>query len=150
MGLWDRLKDKVEKKKAEVQQKAVERAADMAIQKTKDTAKNALDSMGKSIENAIFGPDSKKSDEDAPDSDSGSHSDRPQATREEEAKQKARAKEKARAKSKASSESAPPVAKEPLSRDYDKFVKDRAQKERDLDKAVDDDLAALKKKLGKK
>jgi hypothetical protein len=138
MGLWDKLKDKVEKKKAEVEKKAMERATEMAIQKTKDTARNALDNMGKTIENAIFGSDSEKSDtpndEEAPTSD------------DERKAEQARPKEKARARSDAPKAK---EAKEPLSRDYDKFVKDRAQKERDLEKAVDDDLAALKKKLGK-
>ncbi len=143
MGLWDKLKDRAEKKKAELEKKAMERAADMALQKTKDTAKNALDSMGKSIENAIFGPDSdKKSDDDeAPPS---SHE-----TRERE-RERARSKDNASTKSKGAKSDAPPKPKEPLTRDYDKFVKDRAQKEADLEKAVDDDLAALKKKLGKK
>lgn len=130
MGLWDKLKDRAEKKKAELEKKAMERAADMALQKTKDTAKNALDSMGKSIENAIFGPDSEKKadDDEAPESSEPGN----------------------RSKSSKSKSDAPPKPKEPLTRDYDKFVKDRAQKEADLEKAVDDDLAALKKKLGKK
>jgi hypothetical protein len=136
MGLWDKLKDRAEKKKAELEKKAMERAAEMALQKTKDTAKNALDSMGKSIENAIFGPDSRPDSESPADSD-----DEPASAPPPKAKSKAKAK--------ADSEP-PPAKKEPLTRDYDKFVKDREQKERDLEKAVDDDLAALKKKLGKK
>ncbi len=140
MGLWDKLKDRAEKKKAELEKKAMERAADMALQKTKDTAKNALDSMGKSIENAIFGPDSdKKADDDeAPESSEPGN-------RSKSSKNKS-----SESKSSKSKSDAPPKPKEPLTRDYDKFVKDRAQKEADLEKAVDDDLAALKKRLGKK
>jgi len=132
MGIWDKLKDRAEKKKAELEKKAMERAAEMALQKTKDTAKNALDSMGKTIENAIFGPDSEKK-EDAGDDEQPESEPAP----------------KPKAKAKAKVDSTPPPKKEPLTRDYDKFVKDRAQKEAELEKAVDDDLAALKKKLGK-
>lgn len=144
MGLWDKLVDRAGKKKAELEKKAMERAAEMALKKTKDTATSALDSMGKTIENAIFGPDSeKKSDDD----DEASSSD------ETRKRARARSKDDESARAKPKSESAPPpkpAPKAPLTRDYDKFVKDRAQKEADLEKAVDDDLAALKKKLGKK
>lgn len=136
MGLWNKLKDRAEKKKAELQKKAVERAADMALQKTRDT----LDSMGKTIENAIFGPESEK----AP----GSEADDPPASEPPAARKPASASKHSHAKTKPEGE--PPAKKEPLTRDYDRFVKDREQKARDLDKAVDDDLAALKKKLGKK
>ncbi len=149
MGLWDKLLDRAGKKKAELEKKAMERAAEMALRKTKETAASALDSMGKTIENAIFGPDSeskskKSEDEDeAPVSDDASHRER------ERERARTSETERVRTKSKAKSDlEAKP--KEPLTRDYDTFVKDRAQKEADLERAVDDDLAALKKKLGKK
>jgi hypothetical protein len=141
MGIFKSLKDKLDKKKEEVEQKAMEKAAEMALKKTKDTAKNAIEGVSKKLENALFGDDEKSQANE--DDDEAAESERPKPKKKSAAATDAgenRVADKKR-------------EKEQLERDYERFVKDReaaVAKKAAFEKEVDDDLAALKKRLGKK
>lgn len=114
--------DKLQAKKEELQKEAAKKAAEVALEKSKQAAKSAVTNAGKTLEKVLFG--------DAPESEKEPTS---------EAKQKA-AGDKLRAAAERQKVREESDAKERAEREH---------KERQLERDVDDELAALKKKLGK-
>jgi len=124
MGLFKSLVDKVKGKKDELEKRAAKKAAEVAFEQTKRAAKGAIDSAGDALERAIFGDveaKEEKAKEEPPDPF---------------AHLKAREKEKA--------------ARDDEAAAREKAERARKQSEARIEKEVDDELAALKKKLGKK
>src|SRR5450755_3620786 len=118
MALFKSLADKIQKKKDELQAKAAERAAEIAIERGKRAALDAAAGARKKIEEALFGDGEEE--EEKP-----SKKPTPKSKREAE-----------------------PAKKPPPKDDAVKaaLAKERARK---LEKDVDDDLAALKKRIAK-
>lgn len=134
MGVWDKLDDL--KKRA--QRELAERAAKAAVDRSKEAARAALDSATKRIGDVLFGEDPT------------AEAKGPEAQRE---RQKAREDDAGR------------KLREAAARQADRETADKARAERDqresearaarakaaaeAEKQIDDELAALKKKIGK-
>ena len=126
MSIFKTLADKARAKKEEMEREAAKKAAELAFEQSKKAAKSALERAGKSIENALFGDD-----EDAPASDAPPPSSKKPPSR----------------RPKPAPKPAPRAA--PKEDERALAAKRRAEDEAKLDKQVDDDLAALKRKLKK-
>ena len=130
MSIFKTLADKARAKKEEMEREAAKKAAELAFEQSKKAAKSALERAGKSVENALLGDD-----EDAPASDAPPPSSKKPPSRRPKPAPKPAAKPTPRA--------APKEDERALA------AKRRAEDEAKLDKQVDDDLAALKRKLKK-
>ena len=130
MGLFKSLVDKLQDKKDELQEKAAKKTAEIALKKSADAARGIVAGAGKRIEEALFGDvedEVPKAEDEKP---------RPKTRRDEEREADER--------------------KKKLVEDQKRLVKDRAAaaKEREdaavkLEKDIDSDLAALKRKIAK-
>ena len=60
MSVFKSLLDKLQAKKEEVQRDAAKKAAEIAIEKSKNAAKSAVMNAGKTLEKAIFGEAEKE------------------------------------------------------------------------------------------
>jgi hypothetical protein len=137
MGFWKELVDKVAQKKQELEEEAKKRAAKKAAEMALDTGKAAakaavknagrtLDYAGKKLEEAIFGSASS-ADDDAPASASGNEPSQPPDPF---------------AKLKADE-----AAKKERDKEGQVAAKSREQARAKTEREVDDELAALKKKI---
>ncbi len=126
MGVWKSIADRMKAKKDELQRKAVRKAAETAV----DQAGKAMHSAGKAVGRALFGDlDEGEERESAP----------PATPPDPFAKLKAAEKEKAERERQ----------DRERQREEARQAKERAAAKAKLEKDVDDELAALKKRLGK-
>lgn len=127
MGLFKSLLDKVKGAQEDLEKKAAKKAGEVALQQGAKAAKNAIDAAGNAIERAIFGDvegDAKTSPIEPPDPFAKVKAD---AAAKKERDAELRAKE----------------------RDEQRRAKERAAREAKVEREVDDELAAMKKRLGK-
>lgn len=132
MGMWDEL-DKLKKR---AQRELAERAAKAAVEKSKEAATNAFKSASKKLGDALFG------EEQAP--KSAPASDLERKAREDETGKKLRE----AAARQADREAAEKTRAERGQREAE-AREARARAAADAEKQIDDELAALKKKIGK-
>ncbi len=130
MALFKSLADKIQQKKTELQEKAAERATEIALQKGKEAVIGAAVTARKKIEEALFGDAERE--ETAPDSEPAP---RPEA--------KAPKRNAPAAKVEAK------IPRRNAEEERAKATQDRARAEERLEKDVDDDLAALKRRIAK-
>jgi len=124
--IWKTVTDAVQKKKAELERKAAERATDIALERAKAAAIGAALSAKKSIEQALFGDEEPSSSKPASSRKPTKRSPPPASFRPR------------------------PPPEPPRRKPEDDRVAAIARAEAQLDKDVDADLAALKQKLSKK
>lgn len=122
----DKLLQKKEALEAEARKKATEKATEIALEQGKQAARSAVSRASKALEDALFGDD-----EDGPAKDSDSPDSEAAAKRPEKA-----------------ARTAPPPTKTPPE-DPQLAAKRRAEAQARIEAEVDDELAALKRKLKK-
>jgi hypothetical protein len=131
MSRFKSLVDKMKEKSDEWQKKAAKKAAETALKQGARAATGAMDAAGKALERVIFGDaPAAKGDDDA--------------EREREREAPAPAPPDPFAKMKAAEKAEKERAQEEKRR-----AKERAEKQTKIEEELDDELAALKKKLGK-
>jgi hypothetical protein len=127
-SLVDKVKDKSDELAKKTAEKAARKAAEVAMDRSAKAAKGALDSAGRVIEKAIFGDVVAEEDEES--------------ARARQAKEEAAPDPFAKVK-------AQEAAKKERAREETVRAKERAEREKKIDRDVDAELLALKKKLGK-
>lgn len=140
MSIFKRLSDSLEKKKDELQRKAAERAAEIALERGKQAALGAVTSAKKKVEEALFGDGEPESERPAPSSRGKS----------KRAPASVKPKEKAPVAKERPATTTKERPRESLEAIRASAAKEKARKEAELERDVDADLAALKKRLAKK
>ena len=128
MSIFKSLVDRVKEKKDELQREALKRAAKGTLKAAGSAVEGTVDRAGKALERVIFGDEVGGEPKDAEAEGEGAAEARPDPF----AKQKAAEVERSARK-----------------HEEERRSKERALREKKLDAEVDEELAALKKRLGK-